>query len=63
VAPRPPGELAALAPEPVPDLEQAERVVNNFSIFWRRDGDAEAKWQLLQLVFARSGSRAAASSL
>jgi hypothetical protein len=62
VAPRPPGELAALAPEPVPDLEQAERAVNDFSIFWRQEGNEEAKRQLLHLVFARSGSRAAASS-
>ena len=28
-------DLAAIAPDPVPDLAQAERVLKDFSIFWR----------------------------
>lgn len=46
-------ELAELAPEPLPDLGQAERVLDDFSIFWRQEEDPEAKRQLLQLVFER----------
>lgn len=46
-------ELAELAPEPLPDRGQAERVLDDFSIFWRQEEDAEAKRQLLQLVFER----------
>jgi hypothetical protein len=47
------GELVELAPQPLPDLSQAEHVLDDFSIFWRQEVDPEAKRQLLQLVFER----------
>jgi hypothetical protein len=46
-------QLAELAPEPLPDLDQAEHVLTDFSIFWNDEADAEAKRQMLQLVFER----------
>jgi site-specific DNA recombinase len=46
-------QLAALTPEPLPDLDQAEQVLNDFSIFWRNESDPDAKRQMLQLVFER----------
>ncbi len=46
-------ELAQLAPEPIPDLDQAQRVLEDFSIFWRQEGDPAAKHQLLSLIFER----------
>ena len=45
--------LAELAPEPLPDLDQAEQVLNDFSLFWRDHSDPEAKRHMLQLVFER----------
>ncbi len=47
------GELAELAPEPLPDLTQAERVLDDFGIFCRQEHDPDAKRRLLQLVFER----------
>jgi hypothetical protein len=44
-------ELAELGPEPIPDLDQARRVLDNFAIFWRTETDPGAKRQLLQLIF------------
>jgi hypothetical protein len=44
-------ELADLAPPPLPDLSAAERVLSDLSLFWRHEDDAEAKRQLLQLIF------------
>ena len=46
-------ELAASAPGPVPDLDQAQRVLEDFSIFWRKESDPAAKRQLLSLIFER----------
>ena len=46
-------ELAQLAPEPIPDLDQARQVLEDFSIFWRRETDSTAKRQLLALIFER----------
>lgn len=46
-------ELAALAPEPIPDLDQARKVLEDFTIFWRRETDPVAKRQLLSLIFER----------
>jgi hypothetical protein len=46
-------ELTEVAPQPLPELSQAERVLNDFSIFWRHEADLDAKRQLLQLVFER----------
>jgi len=42
-----------LAPEPIPDLDQAEQLLNDFSIFWRDESDPEVKRQMLQLLFER----------
>jgi site-specific DNA recombinase len=46
-------ELATLAPEPTPDLDQARKVLEDFTIFWRRETDPVAKRQLLSLIFER----------
>jgi site-specific DNA recombinase len=46
-------ELATLAPEPIPDLDQARQVLDDFSIFWSRETDPAAKRQLLSLIFER----------
>lgn len=46
-------ELAALAPEPTPHLDQARKVLEDFTIFWRRETDTVAKRQLLLLIFER----------
>jgi DNA invertase Pin-like site-specific DNA recombinase len=46
-------ELAQLAPEPIPDLDQARQVLDDFSIFWSRETDPAAKRQLLSLIFER----------
>ena len=53
-------QLAELAPEPLPDLDQAEQVLTDFSIFWHDEADAEAKRQMLQLVLDAYGSMKAA---
>ena len=47
------GELAEIAPRPLPDLEQAKQVLDDFSIFWRQETDPQAKRELLHLVFER----------
>jgi hypothetical protein len=44
-------ELAELAPPPLPDLSAVERVLSDLSLFWRHEDDAEAKRQLLRLIF------------
>jgi hypothetical protein len=41
------------APGPVPDLDQAQKVLEDFSIFWEREHDPAAKRQLLALIFQR----------
>lgn len=46
-------ELAQLAPEPIPDLDQARQVLDDFSIFWSRETDPAAKRQLLSLICER----------
>jgi hypothetical protein len=46
-------QLAELAPGTIPDLDQAERVLNDFTIMWRDESDPEAKRELLQLLFDR----------
>ena len=46
-------QLAELAPEPLPDLDEAEQVLNDFSLFWHDQSDPEAKRHMLQLVFER----------
>jgi DNA-binding MarR family transcriptional regulator len=46
-------QLAELAPEPFPDLDEAEQVLSDFSVFWRNQSDPDEKQQMLQLVFER----------
>ena len=44
-------ELSALMPAPIPDLDQAQAVLEHFTIFWQKEADATAKRQLLSLIF------------
>jgi Recombinase zinc beta ribbon domain len=44
-------ELSALAPEPIPDLDQARKVLEDFTIFWQQEADPAAKRQFLSLIF------------
>jgi site-specific DNA recombinase len=44
-------ELASLAPQPLPDLDQARTVLEDFEIFWRNETDPNAKRHFLNLVF------------
>jgi len=46
-------QLAELAPEPLPDLDEAEQVLSDFSVFWRDQSDPDEKRQMLELVFER----------
>jgi hypothetical protein len=46
-------ELATTAPGPLPDLDQTQQVLEDFSIFWLKETDPAAKRQLLSLVFQR----------
>lgn len=43
----------ATAPGPIPDLDQAQQVLEDFSIFWQNETDPAAKRQLLTLIFER----------
>lgn len=42
-------ELSALTPAPTPDLDQARRVLEDFTIFWTREQDPANKRQFLTL--------------
>jgi hypothetical protein len=44
-------ELNTLAPAPIPDLDQARKVLGDFSIFWQEETEGEAKRQFLSLIF------------
>jgi site-specific DNA recombinase len=44
-------ELDALAPEPTANLDQAGKVLEDFTIFWATETDPAAKRQFLSLVF------------
>jgi hypothetical protein len=46
-------ELADLAPDPLPDLDQARKMLDDFGIFWRVETDPDAKRQLLGLLFEK----------
>jgi hypothetical protein len=46
-------ELAALAPQPTPNVELAGRVLDDFGVFWRIEEDPDAKRELLRLIFER----------
>jgi hypothetical protein len=44
-------ELSALAPAPIPDLDQAGKVLEDFTIFWTNEADPANKRQFLSLIF------------
>jgi site-specific DNA recombinase len=44
-------ELATLAPQPLPDLDQARTVLEDFTIFWQNETDPNAKRHFLHLIF------------
>jgi hypothetical protein len=44
-------ELSALTPAPIPDLDQAQAVLEDFTIFWQDEADPSAKRQFLSLIF------------
>lgn len=44
-------ELSALTPAPIPDLDQARQVLEDFTIFWTREAHPTAKRQFLSLIF------------
>jgi hypothetical protein len=44
-------ELSALAPGPIPDLDQASKVLEDFTIFWSNETDPTNKRQFLNLIF------------
>jgi hypothetical protein len=44
-------ELTALAPDPLPDLHQARKVLEDFTLFWQKETDPDAKRRFLSLIF------------
>ncbi len=44
-------ELSTLAPQPLPDLDHAQQVLEDFTLFWEREHDPTAKRQFLSLIF------------
>ncbi len=44
-------ELTTLTPEALPDLDQAGKVLEGFTIFWQQETDPAAKRHFLSLVF------------
>lgn len=38
-------------PEPIPDLDQARKVLEDFTIFWQKEADPAAKRRFLSLIF------------
>jgi hypothetical protein len=44
-------ELSALTPAPIPDVDQAQAVLEDFTIFCEREADSTAKRRLLSLIF------------
>ena len=44
-------ELSALAPQPIPDLDHAQQVLEDFTVFWEKETDPAAKRQFLSLIF------------
>jgi hypothetical protein len=43
-------ELSALTPAPIPDLDQAQAVLEDFTIFWQNEADPTARRQFLSLI-------------
>jgi hypothetical protein len=44
-------ELSALTPAPIPDLDHARQVLEDFTIFWTREANPAATRQFLSLIF------------
>jgi hypothetical protein len=44
-------ELTVLTPAPIPDLDQARQVLEDFTIFWQKEADPTAKRRFLSLIF------------
>lgn len=44
-------ELNALTPQPTPDLDQAQQILEDFTVFWENEQDPKAKRSFLQLIF------------
>jgi hypothetical protein len=44
-------ELSTLAPGPIPDIDQAGKVLEDFTIFWTNEADPANKRQFLTLLF------------
>ncbi len=44
-------ELSALAPQPLPDLDHAQQVLEDFTVFWEKETEPAAKRQFLSLIF------------
>jgi hypothetical protein len=43
--------LGSLAPQPLPDLDHAQQVLEDFTLFWETETDPAAKRQFLSLIF------------
>jgi hypothetical protein len=44
-------ELNALAPQPIADLDHARQILEDFTVFWEREKDPDAKRRFLSLIF------------
>ena len=44
-------ELSSLAPGPIPDIDQASKVLQDFTLFWKKESDPANKRQVLSLIF------------
>ena len=42
---------SALAPQPLPDLDHAQQVLEDFTVFWEKETEPAAKRQFLSLIF------------
>jgi hypothetical protein len=43
-------EFTAMTPGPIPDLDQARKVLEDFTIFWQREPDPANKRRFLSLI-------------
>jgi site-specific DNA recombinase len=44
-------ELATLTPDPIPDLDHARKVLDDFTLFWQNETNPDAKRHFLTLIF------------
>ncbi len=44
-------ELSSLAPGSIPDIDQASKALQDFTLFWQKESDPANKRQFLSLVF------------